>query len=113
MARKVIYQLVDDLDGAELAEGAGETVEFALDGTAYEIDLSEANAAELRGALDAYITAARQKSRVRRTAAATSAKPARRNLAPIREWAAEQGHELPKRGRIPVAIVDAYEAAHA
>ncbi len=38
--RQVTIALVDDLDGSE----AEETVEFELDGTCYEIDLSNPNA---------------------------------------------------------------------
>ena len=44
MAQQVNVVLVDDLDGSE----AGETVVFGLDGTTYEIDLSEKNAKKLR-----------------------------------------------------------------
>ena len=43
MEQKVTITLVDDLDGSEGAE----TVSFGLDGTNYEIDLSEKNAAAL------------------------------------------------------------------
>jgi Lsr2 len=32
--------------------------------------------------------------------------------AAVREWAAEHGHQLRARGRIPQAVWDAYEAAH-
>ena len=56
MAQKVQTLLVDDLDGGE----AGETVQFALDGTSYEIDLSAGHAAELRSALARYADAARK-----------------------------------------------------
>ena len=38
MARKIVHQLVDDLDGTVLEVGSGETILFSLDGTAYEID---------------------------------------------------------------------------
>ncbi|HLU98671.1 MAG TPA: Lsr2 family protein, partial [Thermobifida alba] len=53
MARKARVLLIDDLDGGE----AGQTVSFNLDGRAYEIDLSDANAARLRKALAPFITA--------------------------------------------------------
>lgn len=56
MARRVEVVLVDDLDGAE----ASETVSFALDGRAYEIDLSESNASDLRAALTSYVEAGRK-----------------------------------------------------
>ena len=51
MAQKVNIVLVDDLDGSE----ATETVTFGLDGTTYEIDLNDGNAAALRDALSGYI----------------------------------------------------------
>ena len=44
MAQRVRVDLVDDIDGS----AAEESVEFALDGVSYVIDLSTENAAELR-----------------------------------------------------------------
>ena len=44
MAQRVQVILVDDVNGGE----ASETVEFALDGVSYEIDLNDENAAKLR-----------------------------------------------------------------
>ncbi|APU16731.1 MULTISPECIES: histone-like nucleoid-structuring protein Lsr2 [Actinoalloteichus] len=52
MAERVCVELVDDLDG----EPAQHTVQFALDGVNYEIDLSERNATSLRELLAPYIT---------------------------------------------------------
>lgn len=49
MAQKVAVELVDDLDGT--ASGDVGTVTFGLDGAEYEIDLSEANANQLRDTL--------------------------------------------------------------
>ena len=51
MAKTVIVKLTDDIDGGD----ADETVRFALDGRSYEIDLSSANASELRSAFQRYI----------------------------------------------------------
>jgi len=42
---------------------ADETVSFALDGTNYEIDLSDKNAKELRDAFSRYVSAARKVGR--------------------------------------------------
>ena len=56
MAQKVTVTLVDDLDGGQ----ADETVEFALDGVSYQIDLSNENASELRDALSSYVSSARR-----------------------------------------------------
>ena len=67
MARRIVHQLVDDLDGSVLEVGEGETVLFSLDGTAYEIDLTDANAAALREILAPYVDAARRVSGGRST----------------------------------------------
>ena len=47
MAKTVIVKLTDDIDGGD----ADETVQFALDGKSYEVDLSAANAANCESAL--------------------------------------------------------------
>jgi hypothetical protein len=46
MARKTLIQLTDDIDGTPMTDGAGRTVTFALEGTTYEIDLSDAHIAD-------------------------------------------------------------------
>ena len=63
MAKTVIVKLTDDIDGGD----ADETVHFALDGRTYEIDLSAANAVQLREAFKPYIEKGegQQRSRVR------------------------------------------------
>jgi hypothetical protein len=55
MAKTVIVRLTDDLDGGD----ADETVFFALDGRSYEIDVSSANAARLRAAVQPFVDKAR------------------------------------------------------
>ena len=110
MAQKVQVILVDDVDGGEAAE----TVSFALDGVSYEIGLSEKNAKKLRGAVQPWLTAGRRTggSRRRRGVRSASASIGRTDSAAIREWARKSGHEIAKRGRIPVEVIDAYRAAH-
>jgi hypothetical protein len=56
MAQKTVVLLEDDLDGGP-AEG---TVTFALDGLSYELDLSSANAAQLRDVFSPYRAAGRR-----------------------------------------------------
>ncbi|GAA2961784.1 histone-like nucleoid-structuring protein Lsr2 [Actinokineospora diospyrosa] len=115
MAQKTIVQLYDDLDGS-----AGEDirpVEFSLDGANYEIDLNEANATRLREQLAEFVAAARRTGgRVKRHTA-PSAKPAgdtrsKEQTKAIRDWARQNGHEISERGRIPSAVVEAFEEAH-
>ncbi|WP_110588287.1 histone-like nucleoid-structuring protein Lsr2 [Microbacterium suaedae] len=115
MARKIIHQLVDDIDGTVLEIGQGESVHFSLDGKSYEIDLTDEHANEIREALAPFIKAGRRATggtrgtRGRSTSGAASAKY---DLAAVRAWARENGHEVSDRGRIPAAILEAYDAAH-
>ena len=110
MAQRVQVMLIDDVDGSEGAE----TVTFSLDGVNYEIDLSEKNAKKLRSELQPWVTAGRRTggSRRRRGVRSSSASIGRTDSAAIREWARKSGHEIAKRGRIPVEVIDAYRAAH-
>ena len=114
MARQVITTLIDDLDG----KPADRTVEFSLDGTSYTIDLSEANAGKLRKALDPFIEAGTRLGRggsgrgPGRPASGTRTAGSRDENRLIREWAAEHGHQISERGRIPQSVSGAYRAAH-
>ena len=110
MAQKVNIVLVDDLDGTE----ATETVSFGLDGTTYEIDLNDANAASLREALSGYVGHARKVAgggrRARRSSGGSSTSSS--NTKDVREWAKAQGMEVSERGRISADVQQAYDAAH-
>ncbi|MFD2675367.1 histone-like nucleoid-structuring protein Lsr2 [Gulosibacter bifidus] len=111
MARKVVYQLIDDLDGTQLADGVGETVKFGLDGVDYEIDLGPDNAEALREFLSSYVKTGRRVSgRVARTKL-PKAGP-KRDLAVVRKWAAANGYEVADRGRVPQQVLDAFDAAN-
>lgn len=106
MVQRVEISLVDDLDGTEAAE----TVAFTLDGTAYEIDLSEKNAAKIRKGLDPYVSAARRVSR--NGTARRRSTPAGPPAADVRAWAQSNGYEVPERGRIPAEVREAYAASN-
>ncbi|MGW6122374.1 histone-like nucleoid-structuring protein Lsr2 [Nocardia sp. NPDC055165] len=112
MARNVVVTLIDDYDGASVAE---DTVAFEIDGAAYEIDLSEANAAKLRESFDQWLPYARRIGRAkisgRRTAVTAGPSARRDDLAAIRAWAKENGHTVSSRGRISAEVVAAYDAA--
>lgn len=115
MARRIVHQLVDDIDGSVLEVGEGETVHFSLNGTSYEIDLNAAHAEELRKALEPYISAGRRagSSGSTRSAAAPRKRPGRNpEVAAIRTWANANGYTLSERGRIPGPVLEAYRAAH-
>jgi Lsr2 len=111
VVQKTQVVLFDDIDGGE----ADETVTFALDGVAYEIDLTAAHAAELREAVAPWIGHGRRQAT--RGGGATRTTTTRRGgdraqLAKIREWAKESGFKISERGRIPGNVLEAYEAAH-
>ncbi|MET0236683.1 MAG: histone-like nucleoid-structuring protein Lsr2 [Kibdelosporangium sp.] len=58
MAYKVVFRLVDDLDGSTSEDV--ERVTFGLDESKYEIDLTAANAGRLRELLAQYVEVARR-----------------------------------------------------
>ena len=122
MARQTIELLIDDLDGSRLGEGEGGTVTFALQGSEYSIDLSSQHIDELNEALAKYVAAA-QKISGRRTSASTaasrsnngsaksdSANSEKVDLAAVRAWARENGHEVSDRGRVSQKVLDAYNS---
>jgi hypothetical protein len=85
MATKTKVVLIDDLTG----DPADTTVNFSLDKTEYEIDLSNDNAAELRETLARYVNAARRSPGARRRA--------------VTGKAAYAGYDPPRCGPGPVA----------
>ena len=107
MAQRVQVQLIDDLTGDE----AVETVNFGIDGIAYEIDLTAENARKLREALSPYLEKGR-KVRGRSVAQPRSRTSGRETTQRIRQWAEENGYHPSSRGRISKSIVEAYRAAN-
>jgi hypothetical protein len=105
MAQKVTVEMTDDLDGSQ----ADTTVSFAIDGNAYEIDLSKRNAAAMRRTFDRYIEHARKQGRSTRRARATRD---RRHSSDVRAWAKAHGVQVSERGRIPASVVTQYEEAN-
>jgi hypothetical protein len=109
MAQKVHIVLEDDLDGSD----ATQTVSFALDGTSYEIDLNDKNAAALRDSLATYVGHGRKVSGSRRGRRSSSSSSGGGHSAKeIRDWARSNGHKVPERGRIPSDVREAFDAAH-
>lgn len=108
MARKVNTVVVDDMN-PELE--ADHTIAFTFEGVDYEIDLATENADRFRHAISPYIDAA-QRVGGRKKRAGKPADPRttidREQTKAIRAWAQSAGHEISDRGRIPQAIVDAY-----
>jgi hypothetical protein len=112
MARQLIEQITDDLDGSK-AEGS---VRFSWNDVNYEIDLSKKNAAAFAKAIKPYVEAARKVQpsvrggRRSRTGSTASRRQGDSGLAAIREWATQNGYAVAERGRIPAAVLTAYAA---
>jgi hypothetical protein len=110
MVQKTVVTVVCDLPHDGEIEG-NETVSFAVDNAAYEIDVCSAHAKELHEIFSTYIEHARRLSGgVRRRK--TRSGPGRERSSEIRQWARERGEKVSERGRIPASIIQEYEATH-
>ncbi|MGK0721142.1 histone-like nucleoid-structuring protein Lsr2 [Leucobacter sp. W1478] len=115
MAKRITEILVDDIDGTEIAAGAGGTVKFSFEGVNYEIDLTDEHVKEMREALSPYLVVARKTGNTPRSASRASARVGTggtSNVKAMRTWLRAQGLEVSDRGRIPAALIAQYEAAH-
>ena len=112
MAKRVIHQLIDDING----QPADESMTFGLDGVQYAIDLSTKNATKLREALAPFVAAG---TKVGRGGLATRGRDGRSRSTSrsdrelnqaIRDWAKSKNIPVSDRGRIKQEIVDRYNA---
>ncbi|MFD9563371.1 Lsr2 family protein [Streptomyces sp. NPDC059994] len=114
MATKQITTYIDDLDGAESTDPYEiRTVEFGIDGTLYEIDLTDENAGKLRELLAPYMVAGRRVGHHQVQAGRPAARPSvgdddALDAKAVRAWAKAQGYTLSDRGRIPLDVQQAY-----
>ena len=104
MAQRVITTLIDDLDGSVIEGESGRTVSFALEGEAYEIDLTEQHVVELENVLAPYLSVARKSS----LPAPLSSRRGRPDPAEVRKWAKSAGYDVPERGRLSSKLIDAF-----
>lgn len=115
MAQQVV--VVDDITG----EAGATTRRLRVDGVEYDIDLTDESFAGLQETLRPYLEKARVVPMAKRgrNGSASGAQegrgtPVRQKQelpaasATIRAWAAANGIECPKRGRIPAAVVERY-----
>ena len=108
MAQRIQTILDDDIDGGP----ADSTIQFSLQGTQYEIDLSKKNEEKLIAALEPFTSRARKIGGGRRSSAKSPARKFDKNqLQIIREWARANGHKVSDRGRVSQEVQDAYSAS--
>lgn len=143
MARRVITQIVttDDLNGEEIPEGHGANFRFAWDGSAYEIDLGDDNAAQVRALMGRLTDAGRKigrfhpempNSKKSKAVASKESAPAlpgpeleeglspwkqeamvRQQFREIREWARANGWpDHPNYAKLRGGVREAWNAAH-
>ncbi|MGY4782743.1 histone-like nucleoid-structuring protein Lsr2 [Rhodococcus opacus] len=117
MARRVIVELVDDIDGTVFGDGdGGENIAFSVNGVDYEIDLKDKHASKFHKQIGFFIEhAIRVGGRRRRSDRPTAGSGSSRKSGEtqrIREWAAEQGYDISSRGRIPADVEQAFHDAH-
>lgn len=102
MAKKTVVELIDDIDGTE----ASTTVEFALQGVEYEIDLSDEHVDQIHADFTKWIISARRTGgRARRSSGVPSSQ---KETAKIRQWARENNIEVSDRGRISAEVREQY-----
>jgi hypothetical protein len=120
MAKEIITRLIDDITNQAVEDGEGESIQFGVNGVAYEIDLNDKNAAKFHETMKFYID---HSSRVevhssapahapQRRAASKSVKSDPQQLAAMRTWLREQGHAVSDRGRIAQSLQDIYNTAN-
>lgn len=129
MAKRVIEILEDDLGDGDAAG----TLRFGLDGTWYEIDLSERNTERFHKSMKEYVENARRTGGKAGGAAkkTTPAKKAAAASAPIggdgvganganssgysnreiRDWARTQGLDVKAQGKLPSELIEQFVAA--
>jgi hypothetical protein len=116
--RRIIEQLTDDLTD----DPADESVHFALDGTAYIIDLTADNAKAMRESLAGFVEVARRdpgtgsgrtaaRGTNRRVTAAAQRAGRSAYLQQVRGWARDNGYTLSEYGRVPDSVLAAYGQA--
>ncbi|MEU7881387.1 histone-like nucleoid-structuring protein Lsr2 [Microbispora bryophytorum] len=113
MAQKVI--LVDDLDHSEGDDVARR--EFPLLNRTFAIDLSDANQQRLSEALafiEEVLENAREVKQASRSKKTVDTSPRLRGYTQtdVREWAREQGLDVPARGKMSDEVVEQFIAAH-
>ena len=111
MAQQVV--VVDDITG----EAGASTRRLRLDGVEYDIDLTDESFASLQEQLRPYLEKARvvpMSKRGKSSASEGRGTPVRQKQdlpaasSTIRAWAAANGIDCPKRGRIPASVVERY-----
>ena len=110
MAKSIV--IVSDLSG----ETSAKTHRLALDNVVYELDMTDAEYADLEAALSRFTRVARRETAGRtgltqRGSSNSQARRSRSAVSAIKQWGRDNDWQVPERGRLPKALVAAYHAA--
>lgn len=113
MAKKTVEKFYSDLSGDEI-DTPSPTVAFTFDGVGYEVDLTEAERQTFADAVAPYVAVGRRAGRAsgRSSSSRRSSSASSVDAKAVREWAQEQGLDVPARGRVPSSLIEAYQSAH-
>jgi hypothetical protein len=109
MAKKTVEKFYSDLSGDEV-DTPSPTVTFTFDGVGYEVDLTEAERQAFADAVAPYIAVGRRAAG-RAASSRTASRKSGVDAKAVREWAQEQGLDVPARGRVPASLIQAYQDA--
>lgn len=113
MARREIIEFIDDLDGT--ADATVKTRRFGVNGTDYEIDLTDKNYEKLMKAVQLFVDAGRPVKPALRSVRGGKANGAngaqkRRDNEAMRQGLKDLGWPVNERGRIPAKLQMAFHA---
>lgn len=105
--KRTIVEVKSDISG----EVATEKISYSVNGTRYEIDLTETEAKEFHESLLPYVAVSRVRGQRKDDGTPRrDRKAATERAAAIRAWAKEKKIKLPDTGRIPNSVQQQYDA---
>src|SRR4051812_7178524 len=109
--QKTVVTYTDDLT-QKPAEDI-ETVEFAVNGKTFEIDLNKLNARNFYRSVAKYMEHGRKvTSKASKHVDGRKVTHSKEYVQTVRQWAQDNGIEVASRGRVPLSVYDLYEKAN-
>jgi len=112
MSQQVQVTLICDMPPHETDTPADRTVTLGIDGRHYELEVCAKHELQLLKTLGRYAVVARKVPLPGMRLNGLRTSQDRQHSREVRAWALASGHRLPERGRIPLAVLRDYAAAH-
>jgi hypothetical protein len=113
MSQQLQVTFICDMPRHETDTQADRTVTLGIDGRHYELEMCAKHELQLLQTLGWYTMAARRVPRPGTLRHSLRTTEDRQHSREVRAWAVASGHQLPERGRMPLAVLRDYAAAHA